>query len=359
MTHPAPVTRGVVRMLRGLALLAALALMPPPVLAQTAPEPASRPAMPAGATDPRLCQWRWTEGGGFGLWTEQCRFPTGLWQVDWVPAKGAFVLTRNAEAQASVLRPWPLGRGMHPDALLPGLEAAGLVPAGTDCRFVPAEPGAVGPMPRTRAAFVLRPANGASAGDGSASAEVPEPPCGDLGVSTHAMRHALTDLRWPAAMVFVDAGQEGNLIAPQTLTALPPDAAQADALPKAAIAAILDRFRADCADLGTGPLEIGPEAVQRIISEGDGAWLIDGAGLTCPGAATLVCGGTGGCAMVLLSDGGAAREVLAKGWQMARMGDVPVLLLQVHGSVCGGTNLRRCLRAVVLADGGFQSPGWE
>jgi hypothetical protein len=41
---------------------------------------------------------------------------------------------------------------------------------------------------------------------------------------------------------------------------------------------------------------------------------------------------------------------LVKGWKVAEWASDRVLLMQVHGANCGGTNLRRCYEAVVWAD---------
>lgn len=47
--------------------------------------------------------------------------------------------------------------------------------------------------------------------------EVPDPPCGDYGWSTHGVRYFLTDLRAPQWLVYVNEGQDGTLVNPRTL----------------------------------------------------------------------------------------------------------------------------------------------
>lgn len=313
---------------------------------------------PAGLSAPDAgCRWVFAEGGGFGLWTQECRLATGLWRVQWRTDLGGFALFRDDDPQAVVLRPWPLPLADQPASVLPGLRAAGLAPENPDCTLVPA---ALRPLPRTMRTLQLRPAEGwppARAEDAS----VPEPPCGPLGASTHAVRYALTDLRWPEWVVFVDEGQDGTLIAPQTLQALPGAELMAGRAEHVA-QAIMAALRAECEAVGGGEMTAAPDAVRQFDlgsgPNGGQDLLIDGAGLTCPGAQSLYCGGTGGCRTVLISAAGAVADLLAKGWRLHRGPDQPVVLLQVHGSACGGTNLRRCWRAVVLSEGGFRSPGW-
>jgi hypothetical protein len=327
---------------------------------------ALRPPRPDHSLAPGQCDWRWREGGGFGLWTEACTFNTGRWEVGWEDARGAFVILRDGVAGDVVLRPWPKAAGLDLAQVLPGLGLAGLGPTDPACVFVPM---ALSPAPRTRQSFVLQPASGwPPPPDPSPMAEVPDPPCGPLGVSTHAQRSFITDLRWPDAVIFVDQGQEGNLIEPRSLTAIPPDPGNPAPAAAAAVAAIVQGFAAECTALGGGRLQIGDGAVRRIdLGAVEGGvpstdttdWLIDGAGLTCPGMASLFCGGTGGCRMVLFSGHGAAREVLAKGWALTEAAGARLLILQVHGTECGGTNLRRCYRAVGISEEGYRSIGWD
>ncbi len=49
------------------------------------------------------------------------------------------------------------------------------------------------------------------------------------------------------------------------------------------------------------------------------------------------------------------RRFHAEGWRVITWDSLPILLLAVHGSECGGTNLRRCFRAVVWSEGAFRS----
>lgn len=52
----------------------------------------------------------------------------------------------------------------------------------------------------------------------TATDEIPEPPCGELGVSTHGLRYFMTDLRQPGRVVHVNEGQDGLLFDPRSIT---------------------------------------------------------------------------------------------------------------------------------------------
>jgi hypothetical protein len=118
---------------------------------------------------------------------------------------------------------------------------------------------------------------------------------------------------------------------------------------------VVESARADCRSLDNGSLKVGNQAVSAVDLTGDGRpeQLVDARGFTCSTSATLFCG-TGGCAITIIS-GDTTTEFLAKAWKVVHWDDRPVLLLAVHGSECGGSNLRRCYRAVVWSEEGFRS----
>ena len=134
-----------------------------------------------------------------------------------------------------------------------------------------------------------------------------------------------------------------------TILAIPPPA-----LASEAATAVVDQARADCRAFEDGVLETTDEAITLIDLTGDGRpdELVDAAGFHCS-SGNLFCG-TGGCPVTAIVDG-APTEFLAKGWTVVDWGPLSVLLLQVHGSACGGTNLRTCVEAVVWSEDGFRS----
>lgn len=124
--------------------------------------------------------------------------------------------------------------------------------------------------------------------------------------------------------------------------------------------AVIKGVQEECAALDGGVLTLQPDAIQRLDLTGDGLpdEVVDGQDLSCSSSHTLFCGGTGGCRLFLIV-GDHVTEEMTKGWELIRFGDLPVLLLQVHGSFCGGTNLRRCVKALVWSEGAFRSIGEE
>ena len=121
---------------------------------------------------------------------------------------------------------------------------------------------------------------------------------------------------------------------------------------------VIAGIRAECAAIDNGVLTVETGAVRSMDLTGDGKQdaVIDGQDLSCSSSRTLFCGGTGGCRLFLMA-GGTVTEEMSKGWTLARLGQMPVVLLQVHGSECGGTNLRRCVKALVWSDGAFRAAG--
>jgi hypothetical protein len=120
-----------------------------------------------------------------------------------------------------------------------------------------------------------------------------------------------------------------------------------------AVTSVLDAAQNECRSFENGTLEVGENTVVEVDLTGDGKinYLVDASEMTCSTAASLFCG-TGGCALTAVVDG-KPHEFLAKGWRVIKMYDFPVLLLAVHGSECGGSGLRRCIKALTWSEGGF------
>ena len=97
------------------------------------------------------------------------------------------------------------------------------------------------------------------------------------------------------------------------------------------------------------------DAVQPVDLTGDGVpeTVVDESRFSCSSAASMYCG-TGGC-MVRAIVGDQTFSWLAKGWKVVDWAGDRILLMQIHGANCGGTNLRRCYEAVVWTDDHFAS----
>ncbi|MCA8879885.1 MAG: hypothetical protein KDA73_08015 [Rhodobacteraceae bacterium] len=110
---------------------------------------------------------------------------------------------------------------------------------------------------------------------------------------------------------------------------------------------ILSSRANDCASFEEGLLTVESGAIVRADLDGDGAedWILDETHLACSSAASLFCG-TGGCNVNFLI-GDRLTSRLAKGWEVVDFTPLRVLLVQVHGVRCGGTNLNACVEAMV------------
>lgn len=120
---------------------------------------------------------------------------------------------------------------------------------------------------------------------------------------------------------------------------------------------VIERAREECRGFRNGSLTVADGAVTRVDVTGDGQAdaVVDARFFRCSSAASLFCG-TGGCAITVIADG-STTGFLAKGWRIIPWARHRVLLLEVHGSRCGGTNLRSCFQALNWSEGAFRSLG--
>lgn len=110
--------------------------------------------------------------------------------------------------------------------------------------------------------------------------------------------------------------------------------------------AIVGQRTVECSAFEDGVLSLEDGAIQRIDLDGDGEvdWVLDEFFFRCSTAASLFCG-TGGCG-VNFQIGDVLTSRLAKGWDVHAMPPLSLILLQVHGSECGGTNVNPCVDAM-------------
>jgi hypothetical protein len=189
-------------------LIPALLLASTPALAE--------PPKPTHSTDPARCQWRWQEGAGLGVWTERCAFDTGVWEPKFDASLPGFVITVEGETVDTILHVFSKPADAPVAAILPELKTRRLIPDDDDCVF---EPAAIRPAPRTLAFFHIVPrGKRKQAFDATPKDEVPEPPCGDYGWSTHGTRYFLTDIAHPGRVLYVNIGQDGMMFDEKTVT---------------------------------------------------------------------------------------------------------------------------------------------
>ena len=101
-----------------------------------------------------------------------------------------------------------------------------------------------------------------------------------------------------------------------------------------------------CADFESGQFAIEWGAVRRVDLDGDlrPDWVLNDYAFACSSAASLYCG-TGGCESHFLV-GDTVTSLVNQGWDIDTFGQYRVLLLDVHGSRCGGINPTPCVEAL-------------
>ena len=101
-----------------------------------------------------------------------------------------------------------------------------------------------------------------------------------------------------------------------------------------------------CADFENGEFALEWGAVSRVDLDGDLRldWVLNDYAFACSSAASLYCG-TGGCESHFLV-GETVTSLVNQGWDLVTFGRNRVLLMDVHGSRCGGINPTPCVEAL-------------
>jgi hypothetical protein len=196
------------------------------LLAATGATFAQAPPMPSDSTDPEKCIWEWKQdalpdGGSIGVWAERCRFDSRVWAPSFNPDLPGFELTIDGHPEFTVIQVFAKPAEADVSAILPELRERGYIPDDDECIFEPASdatPQTIGPAPRTRAFYEIMPTGARlEAFEATPSDEVPDPPCGRYGWSTHGVRFFMTDLAYPIGVIYMDLGQDGALFDPATI----------------------------------------------------------------------------------------------------------------------------------------------
>ncbi len=166
------------------------------------------PPVPFYSTVKASCRWVWKTGQAIGVWTEDCRFENGHWEVNYDAVNDWFALRVDDGEPFAVLRQFRMDGG--PEALLPDLKRRGLVLDDAECVFVPSTdqmaPAGwtvwdVEPVGKRKQMF-----------DGLAGDEVPEPPCGELGMAVDYVGFFMVHKDFPGRVLYVNLGQDGTMI---------------------------------------------------------------------------------------------------------------------------------------------------
>ena len=165
------------------------------------------PPVPFYSTVKASCRWMWKTGRGIGIWTEDCNFDNGHWGVVYDEANDWFALQTDAGEPFPVLRQYRYEGGLQ--GLLPELKAKGLVLDDKDCIFVQSTDKLapegwslwdVEPVGKRREAFDALPAD-----------DVPEPPCGELGMAIDFTGFFMAHQDFAGRAIYVNLGQDGTM----------------------------------------------------------------------------------------------------------------------------------------------------
>ena len=164
--------------------------------------------VPFYATDKSACNWVWRQGKDIGLWTETCKFDTGLWGVTYDEKHDLFALRVNDGEPYTVLQQFREAGG--PQALLAMLKKQGLVLDDDQCQMAldKDQPAPVGwtawqvvPTGKMKEEF-----------DRKVQQEVPEPPCGKLGFDVDSVGFFMVRNDKPDRVLYANLGQDGTMI---------------------------------------------------------------------------------------------------------------------------------------------------
>ena len=153
------------------------------------------------------------EGKGIGLWTERCKFDTGLWDVIYDEAKDLFALRVDAGEPYPVLRQFRKAGGAQ--ALLADLKSSGLVLDDAECVMAQV---ADLPAPGWTAWQVVPTGKRKEAFDSIVQVEVPEPPCGEIGYRVDLVGFFMVNDAKPDRVLYVNLGQDGTMIDINSIT---------------------------------------------------------------------------------------------------------------------------------------------
>ena len=194
----------------GIAIAGFAFAVPAPPAAAKPRAAESRPAEPSGQrlADAEKCAWEWRSSGGVGVWAQRCRFATGEWALQSDPSLPGFAQTVDGADPVTVLQvfSWPPEQGL--EGLKSELLQSGAIPY-ADCALRPIEGR---PTIKGRSYLELRPVGERlTAFNATPQGEIPEPPCGSYGWSTHGVRYFVIEQSHQGKALFVDIGQDGMM----------------------------------------------------------------------------------------------------------------------------------------------------
>lgn len=166
--------------------------------------------------DPVNCKWEWVKGVAISLWAEKCIFESGTLSVSYDEKTTQFLQNVTDAEGHPVIWQFTRKAGDELDALLPELRSKNLIPNDDECKFQLREPaenyGAwtvydIMPTGKRKVAF-----------DAAPQDEIPEPPCGQLGLAVDYVGYFVVNKDHADRVLFLDLGQDVPLFDPYSIT---------------------------------------------------------------------------------------------------------------------------------------------
>jgi hypothetical protein len=162
------------------------------------------------------CIWSWKEGAGIGFWAEDCDIETGKWRIEFDATGKRFLQTVDGKDGHPVVYVFEKVAAADISSMLPKLRKEKLILDSDECVFAPDEDNRanggrltfqVVPVGKLKEAFEKSPSD-----------EVPEPPCGELGLLPDAVGYFMLDPKQPDKALYLMLGQDQPLFDPETIT---------------------------------------------------------------------------------------------------------------------------------------------
>ena len=175
-------------------------------------QPAGAPPPPFYYIDKKNCRWTWVQGKDIGVWYELCSYDGAAVDAVFDDATGELLIKpKNSEEEPyAILREFQAAGG--PEALLPELRKKGLTADTDECKFQPVkEPLVV--LPKGWTAWEVAPTGKLKEEfDKTPEGDIPEPPCGNLGLAVDYIGFFMVHKDHPERIVYVDLGQDVSAI---------------------------------------------------------------------------------------------------------------------------------------------------
>jgi hypothetical protein len=117
----------------------------------------------------------------------------------------------------------------------------------------------------------------------------------------------------------------------------------------------IDAAKAECEAMDNGEFSTTEQTIQLADITGDGRpeEIVDAGQFACSTSASLYCG-TGGCEISVFVDG-KKHGFFGHGWKVVKWGELPILLIPLHGTSCGSYGATPCVGAYTWSDSSFYS----